>query len=203
MDSVSLGLTYVTPQPVDHQNVYDFDGNGTKEDLELASPQQVGFGIAFEPIMGTLLIEGDVRWVNWANADGYEDFDWDNQWVYAIGAQYKPVKNVALRVGYNYGKNPVKEHNNFDAATFTNVQGTDVSTLNYEMLRIVGFPAVVEQHITLGIGYEVSKSFALNLGYKHAFEKTIKESGSYYGIPVAFESTLSEDAVDLGLTWRF
>ena len=32
-DHLSLGLTYTTPQSVDHENVYDFDGNGTIETL--------------------------------------------------------------------------------------------------------------------------------------------------------------------------
>ena len=32
-----------------------------------------------------LLVETDVKWLNWANAAGYKDFDWNNQWVYAIG----------------------------------------------------------------------------------------------------------------------
>ncbi|RLB13673.1 MAG: hypothetical protein DRG82_15240 [Deltaproteobacteria bacterium] len=59
------------------------------------------------------MAEINVRWYNWADAKGYEDFDWDNQWVFALGVQYRPVGKLALRAGFNYGKNPVNEHNAF------------------------------------------------------------------------------------------
>ncbi len=201
-DNVSLGITYKTPQSVDHENVSDFDGDSTLDDLTLESPQELGIGIAFEPMPGKLLIEVNGKWVNWKDAEGYEDFDWDDQWVLAIGAQYKPTEKLALRLGYNYGENPVKVHENFDGTTSTNVQGKSVNTFNYEFLRIVGFPAIVEHHLTAGLGYEFSDAFALNLAYMHAFEETITESGTI-PTPAILESTLKEDSLDLGFTWRF
>lgn len=201
-DYVSLGITYKTPQSVDHENVSDFDGNGTMDDLTLESPQELGIGVAVEPIPGKLLVEVNGKWVNWKDADGYEDFDWDDQYVIAVGAQFKPTDKLALRVGYNYGENPVKEHANFNGAGTTNVQGKVVPNYNYEFLRIVGFPAIVEHHLTAGLGYEFSDSFAVNVAYMHAFEETITES-STNPFPVTLESTLEEDSLELGLTWRF
>lgn len=199
-NNIYIGAIYISPQNVDHQNVADLDLDGTKDDLELESPQQAGLGIAFLPLNGKLLIEANARWVNWSDAKGYKDFDWRDQWVYAIGVQIKPAKNLALRAGYNYGKNPVKTNDNFDGASVINLQGKSVNRFQYEYLRIIGFPAVVEHHVTAGVGYEISKSLILNLGYKHAFKKTIKETG-LGGIEL--ESTLSENALDFGLTWRF
>ena len=74
----------------------------------------------------------------------------------------------------------------------------------YETFRVIGFPAIVEHHLTLGIGYEFSPRFAVSLGWVHAFEKTFKESGTdLTGSPVKLESTLSEDSIDFGLTFRF
>ena len=73
----------------------------------------------------------------------------------------------------------------------------------FERLRIIGFPAVVESHLTLGFGYQFSPAFSLDLGYVHAFEETITERGTFMGQPVTFESDLSEDSLDFGLTWRF
>lgn len=60
-DSITLGETYTSPQEVDHDNVNDFDGNGTADDLTLEAPQQFGVSVAFESIIGKLLIEGDVK----------------------------------------------------------------------------------------------------------------------------------------------
>ncbi|HVN71585.1 MAG TPA: outer membrane protein transport protein, partial [Desulfomonilia bacterium] len=85
MDFVMLGLNYTTPQTVTHKNVTDFDQDGTLDSLKLESPQQLGAGVAFENsrIMN-LLIEGDVKWIDWSGAKGYSDFGWKDQWVYAL-----------------------------------------------------------------------------------------------------------------------
>jgi long-chain fatty acid transport protein len=159
-------------------------------------------GVAYE--QGPILVEVDGKWINWANAEGYDDFDWEDQYVVALGAQYKPNKKFAVRAGYNYGNNPVKDHDgdwSENPADTVDVQGVDFAEANYEYLRIIGFPAIVEQHITLGIGYEFSPKFAVNLGYMYALEETI-ESTSKNDI-ITYESSLSEQSLELGLTWRF
>lgn len=202
MDMLSLGLSYITPQEVEYENVLNL--GGTVGSLKLASPQQIGLGIAVEPIKDTLLVEVDGKWVNWAGAKGYDDFDWEDQWVFGIGVQYKPMKPLALRIGYNYANNPVKEHSNFVGSTPISVQGNGMPTYYYETFRIIGFPAIVKQHITFGIGYEISKRFAVNAGYTHAFEEDISQSGTdFAGQPVTLKSTLSEDSLEFGFTWRF
>jgi long-chain fatty acid transport protein len=203
-DNLSLGLTYVSPQKINHKNVSDFDGDGTDDDLELESPQQVGLGIAYDFFGTGLLLETNVKWINWSDAEGYQDFDWKDQWVLAIGAQYKATDKLVLRAGYNYGENPVKEHNNFNGATTTTVQGKTLPTYYYETFRIIGFPAIVEHHITAGIGYKFTDYFSLDLGFVYAFENTITESGTDpLGAATTIESTLSETSIDFGLTYRF
>lgn len=203
-DRVSLGLTYVTPQSVKHSKVSDFDGNGVADDLELQSPQQVGLGIAFDVIPNTFLIELNGKWINWNNAAGYSDFDWKDQYVLGIGAQYKVTPKLSLRAGYNYGSNPVSEHNNFNGLAPRQIQGKTLPTYYYETFRAIGFPAVVEHHATFGIGYEFSNRFGIHLGYTHAFSNSIRERGTALnGQPVTIESNLSEDSIEFGLTWRF
>ena len=88
-------------------------GPPTQNNLALSSPNNLGVGVGWEMIPKKLLIETDFKWLNWANADGYRHFDWKDQYVFNIGAQYKPIPKLALRLGYNYGNNPVKPHNNF------------------------------------------------------------------------------------------
>jgi long-chain fatty acid transport protein len=205
IDNLSIGLTYTSPQKITYKHVADLDQDGTYDDLDLESPQQVGFGIAYDFFDAGFLIEADVKWINWADADGYKDFDWDNQTVFAIGAQYKATDKLSLRIGYNYASNPVNEHNNFNGQTPATVQGKTLpSAYYYETFRIIGLPAIVEQHLTLGVGYKFSDAFSMNLGFVHAFENSITESGTdLFGQPVELESTLSETSVDFGLTWRF
>ncbi|MGE5310712.1 MAG: OmpP1/FadL family transporter, partial [Nitrospirota bacterium] len=136
-DAVSLGATYISPQKVKYENVLA-KPDGFSANLELESPQQVGFGVAVT-LFDKLLIEGDVKWLNWSDAQGYHEFDWDDQWVYALGAQYEVIPKLFLRAGFNYGSNPVKRHENFTGTNFKTVQGTTLPTYYYETFRIVGF----------------------------------------------------------------
>jgi long-chain fatty acid transport protein len=202
----NFGISYITPQGVTHKRVADFPvgfppaPDGTWDDLELEAPQTVAFGVSAAP-SSNWLVEFDVKWHNWADATGYKDFDWEDQWVYALGVQFKPTDALALRAGYNYSKNPVKEHQGFDPAGSTNVQGVAVNNVAYEGLRIIGFPAIVEQHVTLGLGYNLSQSVILNLSYMHAFEESIKEASA--GDAIIYQSDLEEDSFSFGISWRF
>lgn len=211
-DDLSVGLTYVSSQKVDHKNVADFDQDGSLDTLALEAPQQIGLGVAYDVQSLPALFEIDCKWINWADADGYKDFDWENQWVLALGAQVEPVDDLIIRIGYNYGKNPLKIHNDFNGTinpfdmsqNSTNVQGKRINNYYYETFRIIGFPAIVEQHVTLGMGYKFSNKFSLHLGIMSAFEKSIEESGlDITGNPVSLESTLSEKSIDFGLSWDF
>jgi long-chain fatty acid transport protein len=208
-DAVSLGATYTSPQKLQYKQVVDIDGDGNRDNIGLDSPQQAGFGVAFEPLKGALLIEGDVKWINWSGTKGYEDFDWRDQWVFAFGIQYKPIKKLALRAGYNYGNNPLKEHNGFVGLTpagphFTSIQGKSIPTYYYETFRVIGGPAIAVHHITFGVGYELSKRLLLNAGYMHAFRQHFTESGTNIaGQQTVIGSKLSMDSIEFGLIWRF
>ena len=90
-------------------------------------------------------------------------------------------------------------HNNFNLAGLTSVQGKKMGTFGYEYFRVIGFPGIVESHVTFGAGYDFSPKFALNLGYKKALAKTITETSG----PVTLKSELSEAAYDLGLNFKF
>jgi len=201
----NFGLTYVTPQNVKHNRIYNFDNNtpATYEDLKLENPGQYAAGLSYKGL-NKWVISADVKYIDWANADGYKDFDWESQTVFGLGVQNKTTDKLTLRAGWNYGKSPVKEHDAFNiggGAATTMVQGTPMSTFGYEYFRVIGFPGVTEHHVTLGAGYEFSPKFALNLGYKRALAKTIKETDSTGTITL--ESELSEDAYDIGLTFKF
>jgi hypothetical protein len=72
----------------------------------------------------------------------------------------------------------------------------------YEWLRPTGFSAaVVESHLTFGLGYKLTDSVSLNLEYMHALENTISESSM--GDFITLETSLEEDAVGFSLAWEF
>lgn len=202
-DKVSIGVNYVTPQPFTYDKVTDFNGDGRKDSLKLESPQQICFGVAYEPLPRTLLLEADVKWINWSNAQGYKDFDWSDQWVFNFGVQYKPIQALALRAGYNYGQNPVKKHG-INGSQMVSVQGKQMPSYYYESFRVIGFPAIVEHHVTFGVAYDITDRFSAHAGFMHAFENTLVEHGTNLaGQPARFKSSLSENSFELGLTWKF
>lgn len=203
-DEIVVGATYISPQQIDHGNVKDFDGDGKADDLKLEAPQQFGFGVAFEPVRDAFILEIDGRWINWADAKGYEDFDWKDQWVVAAGAQYKPTRRLALRFGYNYGNNPVREHADFAGAGPVSVQGKAIPAYYFETFRVIGMPVIVKHHLSFGAGFEVFKKLTINAGYSHAFKESIRENGTNIaGEPVTLESHTSGDSIEFGLAWRF
>jgi len=208
LDQLTLGLVYTSPQKATYNKVYDFNNNGNEQNLTLEQPQEVGLGVAYEFLKPRLLLETNVKWINWSDAEGYEDFDWNNQWVFAVGAQWEAIDHLFFRVGYNYAENPVDDHDNWDGsfATFdtVSVQGKSLPRYYYESFRVVGFPAIVEHHITAGVGYELGENLVLNLSYMHAFENELSENGTAPdGSSANLKSKLSEDSLDFAFTWRF
>jgi len=202
LGAVSVGASYTTPQKAEHQNVFDLDFNGTLDDLTLEAPATYGVGVAVTPTE-KLLVEVDAKYLDWANAAGYEDFDWESQWVFAIGAQVQASDKLTVRCGYNYGESPVTENNGWslDESATTSVQGHDVPTFAYEMLRTIGFPAVVESHATLGLSFQVLEEVAIHLGYMHAFENTISETSAFGAVEL--ESDLEEDSYSFSMSWAY
>lgn len=213
--NVSLGLSYTSPQKVTHDDVIaqpTMTGGIARFDLALEAPQSLGGGIAWEGMDNRLVPRAEAKWINWADAEGYRDFDWSDQMVYAVGMQYKVVRDqLTLRLGYNYDENPVEAHHGWNGAftpqgpaDVTMVQGIPFPTYYYETFRIVGFPAIVEHHVTCGFTYRLGERTTLNLAYLKALENDIVETGiGPAGTPVTFRSTLEEDSFEFSFAWRF
>lgn len=201
--AVQIGASYTTPQKAKFEKVYNFDafsGDTHADTLTLEQPASYAAGISWQA-NDKLLLELDAKYLAWADAEGYGDFDWKNQWVYGLGAQYKATDKLTARAGFNYGENPVNQHNGWNPQGLSTVQGKQVPTFGYELLRNVGFPAIVESHLTLGFGYQLTANTSLNVAYLHAFENDITSTSA--GGAINFRSTLSEDSVNVGINWQF
>jgi long-chain fatty acid transport protein len=177
-DFVYAGLTYQSPVNMTYKRVFDSDGNGQFEDLKLTQPQEVAFGIGVKP-MDNLKVGMDIRWINWKNAKGYREFQWKDQWVIALGGEFKPTQKLALRAGYNYGKSPIRggakdPTNSNNIPNLTPNPPQLFSDFGVAVFNLIGFPAITEHHITLGLGYEFTKNFGIDLAYKHAFNKKVR-----------------------------
>lgn len=182
--------------------------------LDLDYPQQAAIGIALHPSR-PLLIDLDIKWINWSgthdevalrgpansfdsNGDGTGDsagtqlnFGWEDQYVYALGAQYSVTERLNLRAGINYAETPIDE-----ADVFNNLI----------------FPAVVEWHYTLGFDYQLGDHWGIGLAYMRAPEKKIKGKGD---VPAGFDAatpfgadsnasiSLEENSLGMLLSYKF
>jgi len=212
-DFVYAGITYQSPVSMTYKRVFDSNNDGRFEDLKLTQPQELAFGLGVKP-MNNFKVGMDIRWINWKNAKGYKHFQWKDQWVIALGGEYKPMEKLALRAGYNYGKSPIRGKSGLEGYPVSqrNIPNFDspFGDFNIAFFNLVGFPAITEHHITLGLGYEFTKTFGIDLAYKHAFNKKVTSSGIYYdlgpcssGCPTTVSAKNAQDAIAIGLNWKF
>jgi len=193
-----------------YKNVFDSDGDHVFEDLKLEQPQEASVGVGLRPIP-ELKVGFDVRWINWSDADGYKQFKWKDQWVFAVGGEYKVTPRLALRAGYNYGKSPIRSKN----VTTNNQNNIPDFTqpfpdFDVEWFNLTGFPAIAEHHITLGFGYQFTEHFTLNMSYVRAFEKKVETTGTkcYGTSSSSCESAITgaknaQDSIGVSLDWSF
>ena len=128
---------------------------------KLSTPAEIGLGVSYA--MGEHTIALDYKMIKWSDAKGYEDFAWDDQNVYAIGYEYAP-QGWAVRVGYNYAKSPISESTGV-AGSLSEPNSGLINTFN-----LLGFPGIVESHMTLGGSYDISKTTSVDLAYVYAPE---------------------------------
>jgi len=135
----------------------------------LSTPAELGFGVSYQS--GAHTVAADYKMIQWSDADGYKSFNWDDQDVIALGYEYNA--NVwALRLGYNYASNPIS-----DAGAMTLAQGGNnvamYSGNAMNTFNLLGFPAIVESHYTIGGSYLISETVSMDLAYVYAPETTL------------------------------
>jgi long-chain fatty acid transport protein len=183
-DIVRLGASYTSKQ---HLSDHKWNTEVGNIHYEKNGVEQAAFGIAISP-MNNLTVEVDERWLRWSGMlakavlklNGNDlttlDLGWEDQWVTALGITYVPVNGLSLRVGFNYGKSPIKDKN-VDANLFSQ--------------------AYVERHVMAGLGYTVTKNVELNIGYGHGFEKELTSPTTGTKIKA------SDDWVDFMMSHKF
>ncbi|QEP43882.1 aromatic hydrocarbon degradation protein [Ectothiorhodospiraceae bacterium BW-2] len=90
--------------------------------------------------------------------------DWDDQVVTMLGAQYKPKPELALRGGISLSSNPIPDE-----------------TMNPL------FPAIVENHFSLGVGYAFNSSSLIDAAVTFAPE--VEQTNSMNGVTTSHSQT--------------
>lgn len=141
-------------------------------------PETYGLGVAVQA-MPSLMLAVDVKHIGWG--DVMKNFtmtyssmgdsitfalpqNWDDQTVFQIGAAYKVNDKLTLRVGANLSDNPIPS-----------------SYLNHL------FPAIVEDHYTVGLGYAFDPTSEINFSLQHAPE--VEQTNPMVGYTVGHGQT--------------
>lgn len=161
-------------------------------DDHLEQPAEFGIGVSYDILETGHTVAIDYKQIQWGDAKGYKDFEWENQSVIAVGYEYA-ADTWAVRLGYNYGKNPIKEQ---DGSKGIGAQGP----VNYEgavknFFNLAGFPAITESHMTLGGTYNFSKMISVDLAVVYAPE--VSES---YDTSAMTEGLVMQGAIAQGAT---
>jgi len=180
MGNLTLGALYQSKIEANYKDnigkaMGDFGVRSVKSGDNLDQPAEMGVGVAYK--MGNNIFAMDLKRVEWADVTGYKDFGWENQNIVALGYQYE-TPTWAFRAGYNHGKSPIKELN----GAATNPANYDNAAVNF--FNLSGFPAVVEDHFTLGGDYSVSDALSLSLAlvYSPEVTETFDTTAMTYGM---------------------
>jgi len=172
----------------------------------LEQPAEAGVGISYEYLNNTFAL--DYKQIYWSDAKGYKQFGWDDQDVIALGYQYDQGC-WKFRLGYNHADNPIQEKQSgpgqIPPGQYQYAGGNALNLFN-----LLGFPATVEDHYTIGGGYEISKNFGVDFAYVYAPEsettmKTIVGVDHNTGALITGDSTVkhSQSGLSIALSYRF
>lgn len=194
MSGLTLGASYKSAIDMSYkgqisQAMADFGGPVTADNLE--QPAEMGLGVSYK--MGNSTFAVDYKQIKWSDAKGYKDFGWENQDVWMLGYQYAQ-DNWALRAGYNHATSPIKDQGY--AGTLANI------------LNELGFPAIIEDHYTVGGSYGFSKTTSLDLAYVYSPEVTneygiMVQTGPTTYMPSTIKTKHSQQAATVQLNFNF
>ncbi len=123
---------------------------------KLAQPAKIQAGVAYT--IDNVTLTADYKSIQWSSAAGFKDFNWKDQTVVAVGAKYAG-NGYWVGAGYNKANDPIKQAG--PSNNGPNLGGTDYRNGVINFFNNELFPAVVQNSVTFGGGYELSKTLSL------------------------------------------
>jgi long-chain fatty acid transport protein len=200
---LALGLSYSSEMSFDefdwnttvaNPNLPTF-GTARRVEFGLDVPQMVVAGLGWTPTPEwSLALDG--RWIDYESTDGFgkgvdpstgaaRGLGWDDVWAVALGVQWQATPTVALRGGYNRSKSAVPPESAFGS---------------------LAAPALFEDHLTLGLGWQAAPALTLNFAYYKIFENEV--TGPFFGpagpVPgTSVTNTMEVDSFLAGFSFDF
>jgi long-chain fatty acid transport protein len=204
MKILTIGLAYETKSFFQD---FAYNTPAGVDKLTFNQPGVLTGGVAVRPLE-MLLVAADVAWIDWPTSNGANlpaysqnssgaipwNMNWSSQVVFKIGVEVTPIEWLALRAGFNYGKNPLDASRAFEN---------------------ICFPALAESHITLGAGFNLGKHVAINVGGMYAPSVSITGSNPLppQGTPgypgpfgqgiASYTTSMSQFGLDAGIAYKF
>jgi long-chain fatty acid transport protein len=214
MRDLTFGLAYETksdfqdfeftvpshPMPTFQPPPNDFiTAPGGKDKLAFDQPAVATVGVAYRAVPA-LLLAVDVQWINWSAVMGKEqprytndtspvtgtgsmpfNMTWGDQLVYKFGVELAATEAIRVRAGYDYGKNPLDADRAFEN---------------------IAFPAVAESHVTLGLGWDITPAWGLQVGGMYSPKTTVKGANAAEQYIGSYQTSMSQYSIDLGVSWK-
>ncbi|MCF8056221.1 MAG: outer membrane protein transport protein [Desulfocapsa sp.] len=188
----NLGLAYESKQYFED---FKFDVDSGEDKLQFHQPQNLAAGIAYMP-SSSLRFAFDLVWIDWPQSNGKNkpvytenasgaiawNLDWNEQFVYKFGLEYDLNQKITLRAGYNYGKNPLEPERAFEN---------------------LAFPAVTEQHFTLGGAYGLDDNWRLNFGLMYSPTSAVDTANFTEQYIASANTEMKQYSLDFGFSYSF
>ena len=108
-------------------------------------------------------------------------FGWQDMDVFGFGVQWKATQQLVLRTGYSHA--------------------TDFTTAKNALFNILA-PATIKDHITFGVGYDITPSWTLGAASVHAFNSVL--NGYNQNDPTqSIKLRMVQDEFTVGARYRF
>jgi len=119
-------------------------------------------------------------------------FGWDDMDVWKLGMEYKYSKQLTLRAGYSHTDSPIKASN---CATFSG----DCSETTFNIIA----PAVIEDHVTLGLTYALASGNEVTVAYMHGFKNDVTGPTVFGGMGVSGTEKIQMYQNSLGIQYSW
>ena len=163
-EAVRFGASYKSPTWMERFEFFGEDEFGEPRPLLVDVDLPMILSVGSSVVTGNgWLFALDLRYIDFANAAGLGDravfdstgrlggLDWSSVFVTALGVEKRLTPAWALRGGYTYNQNPVK---------------------NSEAFYNIASPLIYQHTLSSGLSFDASQALSVNLGYSYLLENT-------------------------------
>lgn len=171
---------------------------------KLAQPAEMKLGVAYN--ISNVTLTADYKSIQWSAATGFKDFNWKDQTVVAVGAKYNG-NGYWLGAGYNSANDPIGE-----VSPSANPASAEYKSAAINFFNNMLFPAIVQNSMTFGGGYDVSKTLAVEASavISPEVKKTVDVTAVMLaggapggGAPYSNTTTHSQNAFSVSMRYKF